>query len=80
MISTLKLDAMGCLHMWEGEVVPSGYMYTWKAAGKPADVYVQSEDDVVSVMENLTSRERVRLRVGFNVTTKNIPSDYFIKE
>ncbi len=80
MISTLKLDAMGCLHMWEGDVIPEGYKYTWKAAGKWADVYAQNEDDVASIMENLTSRERVRLRVGFSVTTKNIPSDYFINE
>lgn len=80
MISTLKLDAMGCLHMWEGDVFPHGYKYTWKAAGREADVYVQSEDDVAHIMENLTSRERVRLRVGFSVKTKNIPSDYFINE
>jgi hypothetical protein len=80
MISTLKLDAMGCLHMWEGKVVPSGYMYTWKAAGKPADVYVQSEDDVFHIMENLTNKEANLLRMGYHITTKNIPSDYFIKE
>lgn len=80
MISTLKLDAMGYLHMWEGEVVPSGYMYTWKAAGKWADVYVQSEDDVFHIMENLTNKEANLLRMGYHITTKRIPSDYFTNE
>jgi hypothetical protein len=80
MISTLKLDAMGCLHMWEGDVIPEGYKYTWKAAGKWAEVYVQSEDDVSHIMENLTNKEADLLRRGYHITTKHIPSDYFLKE
>jgi hypothetical protein len=80
MISTLKLDAMGCLHMWEGDVFPIGYKYTWKAAGKEADFYAQSEEDVFHIMENLTNKERNLLRMGYHITTKNIPSDYFISE
>lgn len=78
MITTLKLDAMGCLHMWEGDVLPVGYKYTWKAAGKEADVYIQSEDDVISVLLNLTNKEANLLRMGYHVTTKNVPEDYFI--
>lgn len=80
MISTLKLDAMGCLHMWEGDVLPIGYAYTWKAAGRWADVYVQNDDDVFCVMESLTNKERNLLRMGYSVTTKRVPSDYFINE
>ena len=80
MISTLKIDAMGCLHMWEGDVLPVGYKYTWKAAGKEADVYIQSEDDVESVLLNLTNKEANLLRMGYHVTTKNVPEDYFINE
>lgn len=80
MISTLKIDAMGCLHMWEGDVLPVGYKYTWKAAGKDADVYIQSEDDVESVLLNLTNKEANLLRMGYHVTTKNVPEDYFITE
>lgn len=80
MISTLKLDAMGCLHMWEGKVVPVGYMYTWKTDGKEAHVYVQSDDDVFNVLEHLTNKECNLLRRGYHIWTKNIPSDYFIKE
>lgn len=80
MITTLKLDAMGCLHMWEGDVLPVGYKYTWKAAGEWADVYVQNDDDVESVLENLTNKERNLLRMGYHIKTKNVPSDYFINE
>lgn len=80
MISTLKIDAMGCLHMWEGDVLPVGYKYTWKAAGKEADVYIQSDDDVESVLLNLTNKEANLLRMGYHVTTKNVPEDYFPNE
>lgn len=80
MISTLKLDAMGCLHMWEGKVIPEGYKYTWKAAGREADVYIQNEGDVESVLMNLTNKEANLLRMGYHFWTKNVPSDYFINE
>lgn len=80
MITTLKIDAMGSLHMWEGDVLPVGYKYTWKAAGKEADVYIQNEDDVISVLLNLTNKEANLLRMGYHVTTKNVPEDYFINE
>jgi hypothetical protein len=80
MISTLKIDAMGCLHIWKGNVIPQGYKYTWTAAGKWADVYVQSEDDVLNVIENLTEDERDVLQKGYHINTTNIPSEYLINE
>jgi hypothetical protein len=80
MLCTIKEDSMGCLHVWEGESTPVGYKYTWKANGREADLYIQNEGDCFHFLENLTNKERNLIHMGYHITTRNVPSDYFIKE
>ena len=78
MLCTIKMDAMGSLHIWEGDVNPTGYKYTWRVNGKDADVYIQEgSEGVQSVLECLTPQEKDQLDHGWAVTTKRIPSEYF---
>ncbi len=80
MIITIKEDSMGCLHVWKGESTPVGYKYTWKANGREADLFIQNQEDVQSFLDNLTCDERDQLELGYFVTTRNVPSDYFIQD
>ncbi len=71
---------MGCLHVWEGDVIPSGGALTWKVNGKWADLFIQNEADCFHFLENLTNKERNLIHMGYRITTRNVPSDYFIQE
>jgi hypothetical protein len=80
MLCTIKEDSMGCLHVWEGESTPVGYKYTWHADGRESDLFIQNDYDVQSFLDNLTCDERDQIELGYFVTTRNVPSDYFTNE
>jgi hypothetical protein len=35
---------MGCLHIWKGDVNPSGFKYTWKVNGEWADLFMKPKE------------------------------------
>lgn len=75
---TLKIDAMGSLHMWEGEGVPEHYSkYGWKMDGREADVYIQNDFEVENILNDLPEDERDHLKRGYHITTTNISDEYF---
>lgn len=73
---TIKEDAMGCLHMWAGDVPVSGCKYTWKSEGKWADTYVQSEDDVRHIKDDLKPDDLEALESGYIITVDYLSEDY----
>jgi hypothetical protein len=73
---TIKEDAMGCLHMWAGDVLPTGMKYTWKVDGEWADTYVQSEDDVRHIKEQLKPVDLELLEYGHSITVDYLPEEY----
>ena len=73
---TIKEDAMGCLHMWAGDVLPTGYKYTWKADGKWSDQYVQGEEDVRHIKEQLKPVDLELLEYGHAITVDYISEEY----
>lgn len=80
-MTTLKLDAMGCVHMWEENVTVVQYgKYSLSGNDREADVFVQHDTDVEALREYLTDEERTDLDSGCTVITSNIPSDYFIHD
>lgn len=75
---TLQMDAMGALHMWQGEGVPvQTAKYGWKMDGKEADVYVQMDSDVDHILNNLNEHEKDAVEKGYHITTTNISDEYF---
>lgn len=76
--TTLQMDKMGGLHMWRGSVKPiQTGKYSFAVDGKEADVYVQNQDDVHSVLGSLTGQEKGELEKGYPIVTNNITDEYF---
>lgn len=76
--TTLQMNSMGHLHMWQGEVKPvQTGKYNFAVNGKEADVYMQNQNDVDSVLNYLSSEEKEELHNGYPVVTNSIPDDYF---
>lgn len=73
---TIKEDAMGCLHMWAGDVLPTGGKYTWKVDGKWSDNYVQNEGDVCAIKEQLKPDDLEYLESGYKITVDYLPEEY----
>ena len=67
---------MGCLHMWAGDVLPTGGKYTWKADGKWSDTYVQGEEDVCAIKGELKKKDRNLLERGYTITVDYLPEEY----
>lgn len=73
---TIKEDAMGCLHMWAGDVLPTGGKYTWKVNGQWSDQYVQNEEDVRHIKEQLKPDDLEELESGYKITVDYLPEEY----
>jgi hypothetical protein len=73
---TIIEDSMDSLHIWKGNVTPTGYMYTWKVEGKWSDLYVQDSESCASIRAELKPAKRKQLAFG-NAVTAEIPSEYF---
>lgn len=73
---TIIEDSMGSLHIWKGNVAPTGYKYTWKVEGKWSDLYVQDSESCASIKDYLKPAKRKKLAFG-NTVTADIPSEYF---
>lgn len=68
---------MGSLHIWEGNVTPVGYKYTWRVNGKWANVYVQEGSEMIEdIKGHLSEDDRENLEQGYCVTVQ-LPSYYF---
>jgi len=67
---------MGYLHMWAGDVLPTGMKYTWKADGKWSDQYVQCDDDVRSIKKQLKPVDLELLEYGHAITVDYLPEEY----
>lgn len=80
MIITIKEDSMGCLHMWAGDVLPTGMKYTWKVDGKWSDTFIQSEEDVRHIKEQLKPDDLETLESGYTITVDYLPGDYISTE
>ena len=71
---------MGCLHMWEGDVFPTGMKYTWKVDGKWSDTFIQNEEDVRQVKEQLKPDDLDMLESGYSITVDYLPGEYITSE
>lgn len=83
MITTVTLDAMGCLHAWEGEVIlkwRSKYLPVNAENNKESDLFIQNDGDVLDCISNLPEDEQELLNRGYWFKTEHLPSDYFIKD
>jgi hypothetical protein len=80
-MTTLRMDAMGCVHMWEEKVTVVQYgKYSLSGNDREADVLVQHDTDVEALREYLTDEERADLDACITVVTDHIPTDYFIHD
>ena len=81
MKTTLKIDAMGSLHAWIGEVTLNTsrkYMPVNAANGKESDLFIQNDTgDVIDCISNLPEDEQEMLNRGYWIVTENFPSEYF---
>lgn len=77
---TLKIDAHGCLHMWEGSHLVYGTPLRPTVDGKEAETFVQHDYEVEAIIEHLPQGERDSLNRGWPIVTRHIPDDYLIHE
>jgi len=73
---TLVLDHIGCLHMFAGDVHPTGRDHP-KVNGREAVTFIQRQEDIEGIMEYLTDDEQENLSGGNPVRTTYVP-DYYI--
>jgi hypothetical protein len=79
MLCTIKEDSMGSLHIWKGDVTPSGYKYTWRVDGIEADLYIQEGMGAEQFKEELSKTKQAQLRKGYAITA-NVLDEYFPEE
>lgn len=80
MTCTLQIDGMGYVHVWRGDVNPrkvGNFLYV--ANGKEADLLVMGDEDIRSLLNNLSFVDEQQLKAGYAVTTKNTLNEYFTK-
>ena len=68
MLCTIKEDAMGSLHIWKGNVHPTGYKYTWRVDGREADLYLQEGMGAEQFKSELPRHKAKQLTLGYCVT------------
>jgi hypothetical protein len=77
--TTVVRDAHGCLHLFEGDVIPSIHPTLPKVSGKECPVFFQTQDDIQAILDCLPEDQRRDLQCGWTIITKHIPDDYFIQ-
>lgn len=70
---TLIEDAMGCIHLFEGMETPTCPATFPKVLNKPADVLIQTQQDIDTIKGHLSEDEKLHLAMGCTIQTKNIP-------
>ena len=67
--ATIQMNKMGGLHIWAGKVDPvkvGKYMFK-DEEGNDADIYIQGNDGVDSILDNLSEDDRDDVRSGWSV-------------
>ena len=59
---------MGSLHIWKGNVDPTGYKYTWHVNGREADLYLQEGMGAEQFKSELPRHKAKQLTLGYCVT------------
>jgi len=77
--TTVAMDSMGSLYIWEGEHVTEKKSNYWIVAdGKEAHLFIQEGScSLQSFICHLTPEENEELQKGYSIVTTNIPDDYF---
>jgi hypothetical protein len=55
-----------------------GFLHIWQIDNPQDDLYIQSEDDIKIILDNLPEVERDSINRGYEVLTHCIPDDYFL--
>ena len=78
-VYTIQMDKGECLHIWEGKVIPRNIEATmYKADGKHAPVYIQDEQTVQHILQDILSPEEVdQLKQEIPITTTNLDREFF---
>ncbi len=77
---TIVQDAIGCLHIWEGQCIPTNNPTLPKVDGNECDLFIENESDVKNTLEYLTDDEREYINKGFAIQVKTIPDDLLLKD
>jgi len=79
--TTIAIDKMGSLYIWEGEHDTYMKSHYWIIAdGREADIFIQEGAcSMGDFLQYLSDEELEELKHGRTIISTNIPDDYFLQ-